>query len=925
MASIGDLILQLLVDGSQLTPAVQKEAAKAGDAGAQTLGAKLSGGLKTTGIKAFGAVASAAFGIATAGALKLEEIQARITAETGASADEAKATAKVINQVAGDERLSLESVADIAIKVRRDLGATGPVADQLTAKIARFARVTRQDGGAAVSDIDNLVDAWGLSLNDVGGLLDKLIVSGQKWGGSITEDEKALAEIAPQLKAFNLSIDDGIALLDLFKASGVDASQVPKALTSALQKLNGRPLKDFIVELAGIEDPAARARRAIEVFGTKAGVQLANAIKPGMKSLDDLGITAAESQGALDKAADALDSTFGARFQRMLSQAGAKLRDFGSDFGPLFTGIASLASLGGAIGLDDFVKKFAGKLAEAGKAGGEALIDAVGTATGAAGTVIGNLIAQALDPHNPFLNGVIGKTAAAAGRLWGTIFGAAVDLADAAAAAIGRIPGAGKVSAAIDRTASFLGTGFGKAFGIAAAAGAIFWFLDEWNKQRAGLAVQGEQIGADIAASIARGNLAELKRQREAVAQALLKLTVDPATVGQFDPLKPFRTLLAGDEIDRLGKELGQLDTKIAALQATTQQPVINPKAFLGPPVPAELLRKQGEQAVAEILNGASGAIRHGGTGVVDAMARLRSLTLAQIVQLTPEARQAMAQVSLALASGIRDKRSAIDAAIAQLKTDIKNGLKPGREIGHDIGLLLGRAIRRGLKSADPEVRAQAEGTRALIEARLIELVKSGGKAGQQVLDKLADAMRSKDPAVRNQAARTKGIIDAALKAEGGAKSPGDKIGEDLATDLASKGPIVGRVAYAIGVDIARNLRAGLKGTGYVPPSLPSTGGTPTVGSGGKQSGNVNYQHGTPYVPTDQFAFLHRGEAVLTASENAARQSWSGGVTIENLSVDARGQANPAATGAAVRQGVADAMADVLRSQDARLPVGVRS
>ena len=123
MASIGDLILQLLVDGSQLTPAVQKEAAKAGDAGAQTLGAKLSGGLKTTGIKAFGAVASAAFGIATAGALKLEEIQARITAETGASADEAKATAKVINQVAGDERLSLESVADIAIKVRRDLGA----------------------------------------------------------------------------------------------------------------------------------------------------------------------------------------------------------------------------------------------------------------------------------------------------------------------------------------------------------------------------------------------------------------------------------------------------------------------------------------------------------------------------------------------------------------------------------------------------------------------------------------------------------------------------------------------------------------------------------------------------------------------------------------------------------------------------------
>src|ERR1051325_1331871 len=115
MANIGDLILRLLADGDELQPSVEKAAAEAGDAGAKTLGQKLSGGLKTNGLKAFGVLASAAFGIATKGALQLEEVQSRITAETGASADEAKATAKVINKVAGDERMSLEAVSDLAI------------------------------------------------------------------------------------------------------------------------------------------------------------------------------------------------------------------------------------------------------------------------------------------------------------------------------------------------------------------------------------------------------------------------------------------------------------------------------------------------------------------------------------------------------------------------------------------------------------------------------------------------------------------------------------------------------------------------------------------------------------------------------------------------------------------------------------------
>src|SRR5689334_12558317 len=118
MANIGDLILRLLADGSELTPSVEKAAATAGDAGAKTLGQRLGGGLKTGAIKAFGAIAATAFAAATKGALDLDEVQQHLIANTGIGADEAKAAARAINAAAGSEQQSLVDVADAAVKVR---------------------------------------------------------------------------------------------------------------------------------------------------------------------------------------------------------------------------------------------------------------------------------------------------------------------------------------------------------------------------------------------------------------------------------------------------------------------------------------------------------------------------------------------------------------------------------------------------------------------------------------------------------------------------------------------------------------------------------------------------------------------------------------------------------------------------------------
>ena len=77
------------------------------------------------------------------------------------------------------------------------------------------------------------------------------------------------------------------------------------------------------------------------------------------------------------------------------------------------------------------------------------------------------------------------------------------------------------------------------------------------------------------------------------------------------------------------------------------------------------------------------------------------------------------------------------------------------------------------------------------------------------------------------------------------------------------------------------------------------------------------FAEGTPFVERDQLAFVHRGEAIIPAGQNAL-----GGISVTIESIDASGHANPVEVGRSVRQGVADAMADVLREQSQRFVAG---
>lgn len=865
--NIGDLIFSLIADGSKLTPSVEKEAGKAADAGSKTLNSKMASSLRTDGVRAFGVAAAGAFAIATKGALELEDIQNDFQSETGASAEEAKRTGKVINQVAGENQQSLQAVSDAAISIHNDLGAVGDEADKLLGQFTKFGRVTKQEPVAAVKAFDDILDAWNLTADDSHKVMDTLVVSHQKYGGSVADDQAALAALAPTLKAMNGTWQDAIGLLDLAKASGIDSADAITGLNKALGKVKSpEELQRLIDDISNTTDPFLRAQKAADLFGQKAGPKLANALAG--KHLQDFAINMDDAAGATDRAADALDQGFGAQARKKLSEFGAALRGLGADWGPLLTGAAGFASLAGALGLDTIVEKLGPKFVEAmkvvGTKGGDALIDAAGAATGAAGTIFGNVIADpiaaALDPdRNSLLGRLVRGSSARLGAMAGSAAGQALGtaLSIAASAAI--------VAAPIVITWELVRLGQDDEKGKQDSIQPIIDRIQQEGEERA-------KLIADIAQLQQKANLQ--KGNTEGIGGFVMGLFGDPAkekalyqqTLGQLDQLKA--ALAAADDKARdMRDSFGAAGTAAAAATA------------------------------AGVAAGAPAVTSATVTMVDDA-------TAAAGYAANKKAYEAGRAIPDNTAAGIRSRRQAVMDAFDQLKQDLKNALNPAKEEARIIGVLTSKAMARGLHSGDPVVRKQAEELRTTALNRLEELVANGKPLGKDAAQAVADGLKSRNPRVRATAQLLAKMLPNALdNQKGNAKNKGSNLGKAAASGLkAGFGhPVLTADIHIRGTNNTQGKAIGgpvLAGTPYwvnehTPRSemfVPSTGGhvlthaqavNALKASGGDTTLNVNVYPGSDVSPTSarRYGQVIRDEVAVALRDQRMRTTGTSGAT----------------------------------------------
>lgn len=267
------------------------------------VGEKMSIGV-TAPIVAAGAAGLAAFS-------EVDEALDTITTKTGATGDKADQLAQSFENVGSNTHLPLQTVGEAIGEVNTQFGFMDKQLEDSTNYLLQYAEINDTDVSQSAISARQAIEAYGLKYTDLNSVLDVTTKTAQDTGQSVDDLMQKAIDGAPQIKQLGLSFGEGVTLMGKFEQSGVDSGAALSSLSKATAAYakDGKTLSQGLGELqdkiknAGSETEAINA--AAEIFGTKGGPRMADAIRRGALDLGDLAKVADSSGGTVGKTFDA--------------------------------------------------------------------------------------------------------------------------------------------------------------------------------------------------------------------------------------------------------------------------------------------------------------------------------------------------------------------------------------------------------------------------------------------------------------------------------------------------------------------------------------------------------------------------------------------------------------------------------------------
>lgn len=277
----------------------------------------------------------AALGTASVGAFK--EVDAAldtIKQKTGASGDVMKSFKENFEAVASAVPAELEDVGAAIGEINTRLGLTGSALSKSSESFLKFANLNGVNVETAVQDVTRAMGDAGIAAKDYGTVLDQLNVAGQVSGVSIESLTENLAKYGAPMRALGISTQESIAMFSGWEKAGVNTQIAFSGMKKAISNW-GKEGKDSSVEfkktmeeIKKAPDIASATTIAIDTFGSKAGPDLADAIRGGRFEIT-------EYMDALKESGGSVDSTFAStqdgidKFKVASNKAKVALSEFG--------------------------------------------------------------------------------------------------------------------------------------------------------------------------------------------------------------------------------------------------------------------------------------------------------------------------------------------------------------------------------------------------------------------------------------------------------------------------------------------------------------------------------------------------------------------------------------------------------------------
>ena len=247
----------------------------------------------------------AAVGAASVAAWKeVDEALDTVTQKTGASGAALEDMQKRAKSIAETIPTDFQTAGDAIGEVNTRFGLTGDALEDLSKKFVEFASLNSTDVSTSVDNVSSVLNAFGQSSDDAGNLLDALNQVGQATGVSMDTLSQDLSKNASQFQSMGLSAEQAAGFMGAVEMSGLDTSTMLTGLTTMLTGLtkaqkvatkNGQSLsdalKDFSKTMNSNASDTEKLQAAYDLFGSRAGGAIYNAVQSGKLSLSDLSTT----------------------------------------------------------------------------------------------------------------------------------------------------------------------------------------------------------------------------------------------------------------------------------------------------------------------------------------------------------------------------------------------------------------------------------------------------------------------------------------------------------------------------------------------------------------------------------------------------------------------------------------------------------
>lgn len=237
-----------------------------------------------------------------------ESVVVKATGATGDALD--SLTDSMMNVYSTTKDGDLSTTAGAIGEINTRLGLTGEALDEVTGNMMDYARITNTDVVGSVQNVTKIMKNWGVEVDGMEGLLDKLAYAGQASGISVDQLSSLVVTNKASLQQMGYSLDESIALLSMFEYEGLNSSSIMMGFRTAIKAFSDEGLdasvamQSVIDQIATMSDESAATSLAVETFGTRAGPELAYAIRSGKFEIDEWTTAIEGSTGTLKTTAD---------------------------------------------------------------------------------------------------------------------------------------------------------------------------------------------------------------------------------------------------------------------------------------------------------------------------------------------------------------------------------------------------------------------------------------------------------------------------------------------------------------------------------------------------------------------------------------------------------------------------------------------